>query len=135
MALEGECLCGAIGYRISGELINPRSCHCSRCRKAFSGAGSAYAEVDSKTFVWSRGETELTIYGKAQGFALGFCRLCGSTLCGLYCGDIHGITLGSLIGDPGIIIEKHIFVDSKASWDMIGGDAPQFSQGLNSAAR
>ena len=24
-----------------------RSCHCSRCRKAFSGAGSAYAEVEA----------------------------------------------------------------------------------------
>jgi len=80
-----------------------------------------------KTFVWSRGESELTTYGSAQGFALGFCRICGSTLCGLYCDDVHGITLGSLISDPGIVIEKHIFVDSKASWDVIGGDAPQFS--------
>jgi hypothetical protein len=127
MTLEGECFCGAIGYRINGALINARSCHCSRCRKVFSGSGSACAEVDSKTFLWSRGESELTTYGSPQGFALGFCRICGSTLCGLYFGDIHGVTLGSLISDPGIVIEKHIFVDSKATWDVLGGDAPQFA--------
>jgi hypothetical protein len=29
-------------------------------------------------------------------------------------------------GDPRVEIEMHIFVGSKAPWDHIGGDAPQF---------
>jgi hypothetical protein len=36
--------------------------------------------------------------------------------------------LGCVDGDPGVEIEMHIFVDSRASWDHIGGNAPQFSE-------
>jgi hypothetical protein len=38
------------------------------------------------------------------------------------------VTLGSVDGDPGVRIEMHIFVGSKAAWDHIGGDAPQFPE-------
>jgi len=31
-------------------------------------------------------------------------------------------------GDPGVQIEMHIFVDSKAPWDHIGGHAPQYAE-------
>lgn len=129
MAFEGECFCGAIAYRIAGDLVEPRCCHCSRCRKAFSGSGSAYAEVVPAEFAWVRGESELATYGDTRRFALRFCKICGSTLCGYYAGTIHGITLGSLNGEPEVVIEKHIFVDSKAAWDVIGDSAPQFRAG------
>jgi len=36
--------------------------------------------------------------------------------------------LGSVDDDPGVEIEMHIFVGSKAPWDHIGGDAPQFEE-------
>jgi hypothetical protein len=38
------------------------------------------------------------------------------------------VTLGSVDGDPGVQIDMHIFVGSKASWDHIGGIAPQYSE-------
>jgi len=41
---------------------------------------------------------------------------------------VHGVTLGSVDGDPGVQIEMHIFVDSRAPWDHIGGNAPQFPE-------
>jgi hypothetical protein len=31
-------------------------------------------------------------------------------------------------GDPGVQIEMHIFVGSKAPWDHIGGHAPQYQE-------
>jgi hypothetical protein len=126
MSLEGECFCRAIRYRINGLLIEPRCYHCSRRRKAFSGSGSAYAEVTANEFPWLRGEADLAIYSSTKRFSLGFCRLCGSTLCGLLDGEIHGITLGTLDGEPGVVIEKHIFVGFKIDWDIIGDKAPQF---------
>lgn len=127
--IEGECFCGAIRYKISGKLIKARACHCSRCRKAFSGASSAYAEIsDSNTFRWVEGESNLQSYESYEGWGLVFCKTCGSTLCGTYQGKVHGITLGTVNGDPGVEIEAHIFVDSKAPWDHIGGHAPQFKE-------
>lgn len=48
-------------------------------------------------------------------------------LCGLFKGQIHGVTLGCINGDPEITLEMHIFVGSKASWETLPNDAtPQY---------
>jgi hypothetical protein len=125
--LEGGCFCGKVRYQIDGRLGRASACHCSRCRKAFSGPASAYAEIaGGSQLSWASGEDELTEYAAATGWGLLFCRSCGSTLCGTFEGKVHGVTLGTLDGDPGVQIEAHTFVGSKAAWDHIGGSAPQF---------
>ena len=97
--LRGGCLCGRVRYEISVLLISARSCHCSLCRKAFSGAGSAYAEVESETFAWVAGEENVVRYESSQGWGLCFCTSCGSTLCGIHGSDVHRVTLGRVDGD------------------------------------
>lgn len=124
--LTGGCFCGLVRYRISAPLRAARSCHCSRCRKAFSGAGSAYAEVEPGSFAWDSGEDQLRHYSSMPGWGLAFCGHCGTTLCGTEGGRVHGVTLGPLDGDPGVTIQMHLFVGSKAPWDHIAGDAPQY---------
>jgi len=132
--IKGECFCGTVQYEIDGPLMNARSCHCSRCRKAFSGASSAYAEIgDSSKFIWAKGEDKVHQFKSEKEWALGFCSVCGSTLCGLYQGNVMGVTLGTVDGDPGVEIEKHVFVGSKAPWDHIGGPAQQFEEWDNGA--
>lgn len=128
MPLTGGCFCGAVRYEITAPLGPGRSCHCSRCRKAFSGAGSAYAEVAAGSFRWIQGEERLTAFETMPGWGLCFCSTCGSTLCGLVGEQVHGVTLGCVDGDPGVAIEMHLFVDSKAPWDCIGGVAPQYAE-------
>ncbi|MFT6397852.1 MAG: hypothetical protein ACJAYU_002607 [Bradymonadia bacterium] len=124
--ISGGCFCGTLRYEVLGGLANARSCHCSRCRKAFSGAGSAYAEIPPEaTFRWTEGTDDLSTYETGPGWGMGFCGKCGSTLCGLHNGAVHGLALGCVDGDPGVKIEAHIFVDSRATWDHIGGTAPQ----------
>lgn len=128
MLIVGGCFCGRVRYEINAPLLNARSCHCSRCRKAFSGAGSAYAEVVPGSFSWVDGEEGVTEYGSSSGWGLCFCRSCGTTLCGVHGGAVHGVTLGSVDGDPGVQIAMHIFVASRAPWDHIGGNAVQFAE-------
>lgn len=41
---------------------------------------------------------------------------------------MHGVTLGTVDGDPGVRIAMHIFVGSKAPWHEIGGHAPQYAE-------
>ncbi|WP_279247179.1 GFA family protein [Candidatus Litorirhabdus singularis] len=113
-------------YRIDGTLRDARSCHCSRCRKAFSSQASAYALVDPADFSWLSGEELLTSYASEQGFGLQFCKLCGSTLCGIYNDEVHGVTLGCLNGDPDVELGRHIYVGSKASWEVIATGVPQY---------
>ena len=127
--IEGGCFCGETRYEITGALCNARSCHCSQCRKAFSGAGSAYAELSPNAlFSWTSGFENLKAYESVEGWGLMFCAKCGTTLCGIYQEEVRGVTLGSVDGDPCVEIEKHIFVGSKAPWDHIGGNAPQFDE-------
>ncbi len=128
--IYGECFCGDISYRIDGPLLDARSCHCSRCRKAFSSAASAYALVAPDTFHWTAGEQLLSRYESQQGFGLAFCSRCGSTLCGIFKGAVHGVTLGCINGDPHLQISRHIHVASKAEWDVVPEGVCQYPGGV-----
>ncbi len=128
MAINGTCFCEAVKYKLEGKLKDARSCHCSMCRKAFSAQASAYALVESNEFTWVAGESLLTSYESKNGIGLQFCSICGSTLCGIYNGKVHGITLGCVEGDPDISLEMHIFVGSKASWETIPEGVPQYEK-------
>ena len=129
MTISGECFCGEVKYQVTGELKDARSCHCSRCRKAFSAQASAYALVDPGTFSWLQGESLLTSYNSQPGFGLQFCSRCGSTLCGTYQGQVHGVTLGCVNGDPDVEIGYHIFVGSKAAWEVMPSGVTTFDEG------
>ncbi len=127
--LTGSCFCRALTYAIGAPLTEAQSCHCSRCRKVFSGAGSAFAFLAAGSFEWTSETGSLSRYATEGGWEIGFCARCGSTLCGIHEGTVKGITLGTVDGDPGIQLSRHIFVGSKASWDHIGGDAERFEEG------
>lgn len=129
MTITGECFCGAVSYQINGILRDARSCHCSRCRKAFSAQASAYALVENDKFQWLSGELLLTSYVGKHGFGLQFCSKCGSTLCGIFKGEIHGVTLGCVNGDPDIELGRHIYVGSKANWEVIPDGIPLYLEG------
>ena len=62
MRMTGGCFCGQVRYEVSAPLGPARSCHCSRCRKAFSGAGSAYAEISPGSLSWTTGQDSLAFY-------------------------------------------------------------------------
>ena len=130
MAITGECFCGEISYQIDGVLRDARSCHCSRCRKAFSSQASAYALVEAQNFQWLSGEELLSSYVGEHGFGLQFCKKCGSTLCGIFKGAVHGVTLGCVNGDPKIEIGRHIYVGSKASWEVLPVGGIQYQEGV-----
>jgi hypothetical protein len=72
----------------------------------------------------------LTTYATEHGYGLQFCSRCGSTLCGVYDGRVHGITLGCVNGDPAIEIGRHIYVGSKASWEVIPAGVLQYQEGV-----
>jgi hypothetical protein len=129
MAITGECFCGEVCYKVEGKLHDARSCHCSRCRKAFSAQASAYALVNCEEFTWLEGKELLTTYQGKDGFGLQFCRKCGSTLVGIYNNQVHGVTLGCVNGDPEIQLARHIYVGSKATWEVMPNEGLQYDKG------
>ena len=130
MAITGECFCGTIKYRVNGLLRDARSCHCSRCRKAFSAQSSAYSLVEPQEFEWLSGGNLLTSYVNKDDVGFQFCSKCGSTLCGIFSGVIHGVTLGCVDGDPNVELGRHLYVGSKASWEVIPEGGLQYQNGV-----
>jgi len=128
VAINGSCFCGAIKYKINSVLIDATSCHCSMCRKAFSSQASAFARINPDDFSWLSGENLLSSYESKSGAGLQFCSKCGSTLCGTNKGNVMGVTLGCVEGNPKIEIGKHIFVGSKATWEVIPEGVTQYEE-------
>lgn len=129
MMITGECFCGAVKYQIDGKLRDAKSCHCSRCRKAFNAQASAAALVNPDEFSWLSGEDQLTSYVGQHGFGLQFCKTCGSTVCTVYKGEVFQVTLGCVNGDPEIEIGQHLYVGSKASWEVLPEGSKLFEKG------
>ncbi|WP_415894996.1 GFA family protein [Neptuniibacter sp. PT34_22] len=129
MPITGECFCGEVTYRINGKLKDGRSCHCSRCRKLFNAQASAVAFVEPDQFKWTSGESLLTSYTNQQGYGVKFCKKCGSTLCTVHNDQVLQVTLGCVNGAPEIEIGQHIYVGSKARWEVMPEGVNQFEAG------
>lgn len=125
--LRGSCLCGRLQFEIEGPHSGIGCCHCSLCRKC-SGTGSmATIVVDFGQLRWISGEDSVTLYERPSGYGSAFCSVCGSPA-----PDhdrrkrVYRFPVGLLDGEPDLPICDHIYVGSKASWDVIGDGAPQF---------
>ena len=125
MSINGTCFCSEVTYQIGGELKDAASCHCSMCRKMFSSQASAYALIEPNNFSWLSGEDEVSTYIIEEGQGILFCSKCGSTIGGTFNDKVSWVTLGCLDGEPNIVLGKHIFVGSKASWETIPKGIPQ----------
>jgi hypothetical protein len=123
----GGCLCGAIRFALHGPLPAVGMCHCSKCRRV-SGAGSnAILNLRAERFEWLAGEDHWREFRTPSNWGSFFCPTCGSpTPHRLSDGKRVLVPAGTLDEDPGPAVLGHIFVGSKASWDVIGDDAPQF---------
>ncbi|MET0027199.1 MAG: GFA family protein [Candidatus Thiodiazotropha sp.] len=129
--VTGSCLCGAVGYAISGNQGVFQYCHCSRCRKSGGGAFSANLIVAPEQFRWLRGEASVGRYEltTAKHFATGFCKICGSSLPWLtQSGRAVVVPAGSLDEDPGIRPTQNVFYASRAVWHADPASLPSFDE-------
>ena len=78
MAFAGRCLCGTIGYQLSGEPKVVALCHCSDCRRSAGAPMVAWAMYSEAALILTRGQPK-TI--NSSGAAMrSFCADCGSGL-------------------------------------------------------
>jgi len=75
----GGCQCGAVRFRVEGELGTASICHCRMCQKAF---GAFYAPLvsvrEGAVLEWTRGNRKL--FQSSNHVARGFCSDCGTPL-------------------------------------------------------
>ena len=78
MSWSGGCQCGAVRFRVEGELGAAGVCHCRMCQKAFAAPYGALVTVGQEQLVWTRGERRL--FQSSNKVARGFCGDCGAPL-------------------------------------------------------
>ena len=142
--LHGSCLCGGIKFEISGPLIAPSNCHCSKCRKQHGAAFRSRARAQKSDFRFVQGEELVTFYESTPGSFRGFCRVCGSPIINKFSAGTpiaerdpnapsrYGIALATLDDDPGLRPAAHTFVAYKAPWFEITDDLPQYPESRQS---
>jgi hypothetical protein len=126
---QGSCLCGGVTFVVEGEPLRVQNCHCQRCRKARGTAHASNLFTTASGVRITSGEDLIDSYKvpEARYYTNVFCRRCGSKLPRFDPDrNIALVPMGTLDGDPGVRPERHIFVDSKASWFDIKDDLPQF---------
>ena len=126
-AKTGGCLCGAVRYRVNGPLRPATACHCSQCRRMTGSFWMSTACADGDLeMIETRG---LAWYQSSEVAQRGFCRECGSSLFWKR-GDLDriGITVGTMDGDSGVHIARHIFCADKGDYYEIADGLPQIAQ-------
>ncbi len=126
VGMEGRCLCGALAFNLKVEKGEIYQCHCSKCRRVTGSAANANLIVKLDDFRWLKESAELQRYVTEMGWVSSFCKRCGSRAPII---DkkraIVYVPAGSLHQDKTLSVTLHIHTGSKASWDIIGGEACQ----------
>lgn len=126
---QGSCLCGAVKYLVAAELKAVTHCHCSKCRKGHGAAFATYASAPRSAVTVITGVETLKTYHSSEGIARQFCGDCGSSL---FWSDSKGafsqwmsVAIGTLDTPFLSKKQKHVRVDSKATWYAIEDQWPQ----------
>lgn len=127
--VEGGCHCGAIRYRITGELIDAGYCHCDICRQTSGAPMLAWASFPVQNFEYVEGRP--TIYRSSEWGQREFCGACGTQMCYRESADPEtvDVNVGSL-DDPELFEpEYHVYTANQLDWLEIDDDLPRYEGG------
>jgi hypothetical protein len=124
--LRGECYCRAVSFTVQDVFEYALYCHCGACRRRTGAAAKPFAGAAASALAVTGGADAVLRFGEGGGHHAS-CGKCGSLLYSLVRdGAYVHVALGALIDPPTMSPSAHIFVGSKAPWDVIGDDLPQF---------
>ena len=118
---KGKCNCGAVTFEIDTEISDVCICHCSICRKYTGNNGVAVVIVKNEKFRWLKGQKKISTWKKPVGdWQSTFCTICGSSLPVKNNDSSMAVPAGSITkGGESLKVAHHIWVGSKATWDVI----------------
>ncbi len=112
-ARSGGCQCGAVRYRIEGELGSASICHCRMCQKAFGAFYGPYVSVRREQLTWTRGQPKY--FASSNLVRRGFCGDCGTQL-SFEGGPWFDVAIGSLDNPAEARPVREIGVEGKLPW-------------------
>ena len=133
--MKGQCLCGQVAFELSGKIPALYQCHCSLCRRVSGSSANAALVIDAAQFSWVRGEERIQRYRRADGWKSHFCRECGSPVPNSSReGRAFWVPVGLLEDDPSLRLGAHLYLASRAHWDVVADHGSQFDEMPDSAA-
>jgi hypothetical protein len=98
----GGCQCGAVRFRVEGQLGDASVCHCRMCQKAFGNFYAPLVSLREATLTWTRGAPKF--FQSSNAVKRGFCGDCGTPLC-YEAPDGVGLAI-AVFDDPEMIVPK-----------------------------
>ena len=126
--LKGSCACGAVAFEVTAAFTSAGYCHCKRCQRRSGALWSLNGQVPAEGFRIVRGAEAVRTWAPSDGWPKAFCGECGGHL---YSdgGDVLGVRLGAVDGDPGVRPQWHQWLESAPDWEAIPDDGlPRFAQ-------
>jgi len=127
---RGGCQCGAIRFRIRGELPASYCCHCKACQKQTASAFSQSVVIALDRIELERGEPrQFTVIG-ASGAEKHcyFCGECGTRMWHQSARRMEQVALrvGTLDENRDIRPQYHLWVSRKLDWVVLDPDVPAY---------
>ncbi|WP_397400458.1 GFA family protein [Phenylobacterium sp.] len=112
MSFSGGCQCGAVRFRVDGDLGEASICHCRMCQKATGGLFGPY--VGAPAVVWTRGERKR--FQSSNKVWRGFCEACGTPLTFEYGESSVALAIGALDDPAAARPTEQLGSPSKLPW-------------------
>lgn len=109
----GGCQCGAVRFRIRGELGTPSICHCRMCQKQFGSFFGAFVTVPSEGVEWVHEEP--SYFQSSVNIARGFCKHCGTPMTYKHPGGLE-ISIGSFDDRSDLAPKHQVNYASRLPW-------------------
>lgn len=121
---EGGCHCGALRYRLEGDLTDVAHCHCSICRRVSGGLVVTWLTLPRKGFQWMAGEPKR--YVAPASCTRFFCGDCGAHVA---LETTHSplsidVTVGTLDRSEQVRASRHIWTGSRLPWLHLDEELP-----------
>ncbi|MDO3432327.1 GFA family protein [Rhizobium sp. CBN3] len=117
----GGCQCGAVRFRISGQLGRPSICHCRMCQKQFGGFFSALVTAPEEGMEWTRGEP--SYFKSSVNIDRGFCSNCGTPMTYRHPGGLE-LAIGTFDDRNDLAPQIQVNYDARLPWVETIFDAP-----------
>jgi len=112
VSFSGGCQCGAVRFRVDGDLGEASICHCRMCQKATGGLFGPY--VGAPALVWTRGERKR--FQSSNKVWRGFCEACGTPLTFEYGESSVALAIGALDDPAAAQPSEQLGSPSKLPW-------------------
>lgn len=125
---EGGCHCGALRYRLEGDLTDVAHCHCSICRRVSGGLVVTWLTLPCSGFTWLAGTPKR--YMAPATCSRYFCANCGAhvALTTVLSPDSIDVTVATLDHPERVRANRHIWTGSRLPWLHLDDDLPGEAQ-------